>query len=521
MTSPNQNIFETISFRTQSKIHIYLRFLYSLLLEPKHSDDERHRKELICNLLLLFTLLLLIILDVLMLMNYLSDSGKYIGIHPLIMFGITGSAFCLLYLSRIGYTDIVSQSFIWMLITGGVYGQTMWGADLPSIILLWSFVITASSILISTQYSFYLSVCIGFGTILLQILVSKNIFTPITAWKTHGFKIDDAIEYTVVFILIAGVSWISNREIFKSLLKVRQAKIELQKERDLLETKVMDRTEQLHRAQVDKINSMYQLVEFGRLSSGLFHDLMTPLNTLSLAILQLKGNDKQTKINLVESTENMTQVEVYLDRCIKTSKRINDFIHLAKQQIQSSQDKSRFKAHTEIKNVISIVESKARKQNVHIFFNCNRNIHIYGSPTLFNHVITNLISNAIDSYEQPYEKIHHTEKSIMQQENINLNKILIYLTRKKKHIEIKIRDFGSGIPLDVQPHIFETFFTTKSTAGCGIGLSATKHTIEKYFKGTISFTSLAKSDSALQNIQHGTIFNIKIPTTKNISANTL
>lgn len=499
------------------KTQLCLKSLYILLLEPKNFDDEKHRKELICNILLLFTLLLLIVLDVLMLSNYLLNTTNYSGIHPLIMFGITGSTFYLLFLSRIGYTDVVSQCVIWMLVGGGIYGQTMWGADLPSVILLWSFVITASSILISTRYSFYLSVCIGLGTIFLQILASQDIFTPVTEWKTHEFKIDDAIEYTVVFVLIAGVSWISNREIFKSLLKAKQAKTELQRERDLLEVKVIERTEQLHKAQVEKINNMYQLVEFGRISSGLFHDLMTPLNTLSLAILQLKDSGA---INPNESVHKALEVEKYLTRCIQTSKRITDFINISKRQIQNNQDESIFKVYLEIENVVSVLESKARRQNVDILLNCNKKIYIYGSPILFSHIMTNLISNAIDSYESMGDNLKFNNKHTAQKNKNGLSKILIDCKIKKEYIEIKVRDFGIGIPIDIQPHIFETFFTTKSTNGCGIGLSATKHTIEKYFKGTISFTSLTRSDVTSQDTQHGTIFSINIPTIKNTPENT-
>ncbi|MDQ5912295.1 MAG: two-component system, NtrC family, C4-dicarboxylate transport sensor histidine kinase DctB [Patescibacteria group bacterium] len=511
MDSLNQNIFRTIQFRIQRKIHSFLRVLCVLLLEPKDHDNEKYRKELVCNILLLFTLSLLAVLDVLVLVNYTSEDINYIGIHPLIMFGITGSTLCLLFLSRIGYTVIVSQSVIWTLIAGGIYGQAIWGADLPSIILLWSFVITTSSILISTRYSFYLSVCIGFGTIILQALASRGIFTPSTAWKTHGFKIDDAIEYAVVFILIAGVSWISNREIFRSLLKAKQAKIELQEERNLLEIKVTERTEQLHKAQVEKINSMYQLVEFGRISSGLFHDLMTPLNTLSLLILQLK--DKGT-IDSHELSHDVTDTERHLDRCIQTSKKINDFINLTKRQIQNNQGETRFKVYTEIKSVIAVLQSKAQRQNVHILFYCRKNIHIHGSTTLFSHIITNLISNAIDSYNKQYEETHHVEESTTQENDTKTNRILIYCTRKKEYIEIKVRDFGAGIPLDVQPHIFETFFTTKSSNSCGIGLSATKHTVEKYFKGTISFISIEQNKTISQNAQHGTVFIINIPNIK-------
>ena len=426
MNSLRQDISDTASYNTRDKVYAYSKSLYLSLLEPREFNDDNHRKVLVCNILLLFTLSLLIVLDLLVFVNYMSETNDYSGVHPLIMLGITGITLCLFYLSRIGYVNVVSQSIIWILIIGGVYGQIMWGADLPSVILLWSFVITASSILISTRYSFYLALFIGLGTVFLQILASRGIFTPRTVWKTHDFRMDDAIEYSVVFILIAGVSWISNREIFKSLIKAKQAKIELQAERDSLEFKVIQKTEQLQKMQIEKINSMYQLVEFGRISSGLFHDIMTPLNTLDLAILQLKNSHTFSKIDLWESSQRIAAIEENLNRCIQTSKKINDFINLAKRQIQNNHDESRFKIYTEIKNVISILESKARKQNVHIFFKCNKKINLYGSPTLFSHVITNLISNAIDSYEETFCK----EKFIMRQDNIEIKKVFINCIRK-------------------------------------------------------------------------------------------
>lgn len=483
-------LFTNILFEIQIKTLAITQSLYALLLDPKKTDEDEHRKELVCNILLIITSLFLVILDVLVVINYIHAGASYIGINPYIMIFTTGSFLCLLYLSRIGYTDAVSQGIIWILIGGGTYGQIMWGADLPSIILLWSFVITASSILISTSYSLYLSIGIGFGTIILQTLASRNILNPTEAWKTHGFRIDDAIEYAAIFILIAGVSWISNREISRSLSKAKFAKIELQKERDLLEARVIERTEQLHTAQVEKINNMYQLVEFGRISGGLFHDLMTPLNTLSLSISQIK--EKGDTTNSIE-VGDIRDIKTHLSSCIMMSKKITNFISLAKRQIQHTKDERKFEICTEIKNTICVLESKARQNNIQIFFSSQKNINIFGSPTLFSHIMTNLVSNAIDAYD----------KQTQGNPGIKKHKIVIYCTKKKRQLEIKVRDFGTGIPLDVQPHIFETFFTTKPKHGCGIGLSTTKHTIEKYFKGNISFTSDARQ---------GTTFTIKIPT---------
>lgn len=496
-----------MAFKIQNTSFALMRTVYTFLLEPIHHNEEDHRKELVCNILLVFISLFLVILDVLVLINYVSTDGEYIGINPYLMFLITGSSFCLLYFSRIGYTTHVSHSIIWLLVIGGTYGQIMWGADLPSIILLWSLIITTSSILISTRYSFYLAIYIGIGTILLEILSERNILRPIEIWKTHGFRLDDAIEYAVIFILIAGVSWVSNREIYRSLKKVKTTRDELQRERDVLEIKVVERTELLHKAQIEKINSMYQLVEFGRISSGLFHDLITPLNTLDFSISQIKElntPDTETYFDVSDVySEHIQGIKNQLDQCIHVSKRLIEFVCLAKRQISQTEDERRFEICTEIKNTISILNSRARRNGIQILFSSQRNISILGSPTLFSHVMTNLISNAIDSYDAI--NMSKTSSTSTNQLPVRDHKILIYCSKKKKHVEIKVKDFGAGIPSNVQPHIFETFFTTKPRHGCGIGLSATKHTLEKNFKGTISFVS---------DTQLGTTFTIKIPIIK-------
>lgn len=484
---------------------------YVKFLQPKQKDEELHRKELVCNTILLFVLVLTTILNVLVFKSFLHMGSDYSGINPFIILSITGSIICLLYLSRIGYVSQVSHVAILLLIAGCVYGQIIWGADLPSVILLWAFIITASSILISTRYSFFLSVIIGIGTIFFVLLEQYNVYTSNKVWKNSPFRLDDAIEYAIVFTLIAGVSWLSNREIFRSLQQVKISKQELQKERDQLEIKVRERTFELHNAQIEKINSMYQLVEFGRISSGLFHDLMTPLNTLSFSINNISKEERLTDIKYIEQQ---------LSQCIKSSARITNFISLAKKQIHYTGDEMRFDMSKEIENVASLLQTKARLKGIDIIYTSKKRICINGSPTIFNHIMTNLISNAIDAYDQSGNQ-HEVNPIGMSETNTNVidlsirKKILIYLRKKHHHIEIKVRDFGSGIPLEIQSKIFDPFFTTKSKHGCGIGLSATKHSLEKYFKGFISFTSSHATTLTDHTLQPGTTFLIKIPVMNN------
>ena len=74
-------------------------------------------------------------------------------------------------------------------------------------------------------------------------------------------------------------------------------------------------------------------------------------------------------------------------------------------------------------------------------------------------------------------------------------------------VEITVRDFGCGIPADKLPHIFDSFFTTKSgpdesgKGGTGLGLSLCRNIIEKH-KGKIRVES---------GVGKGTAFILKLP----------
>ena len=59
-------------------------------------------------------------------------------------------------------------------------------------------------------------------------------------------------------------------------------------------------------------------------------------------------------------------------------------------------------------------------------------------------------------------------------------------TNFDKTVEIRIRDNGTGIPLEVRENIFNPFFTTKPTGeGTGLGLSMTHDIIVKQHGGRI------------------------------------
>jgi signal transduction histidine kinase len=65
--------------------------------------------------------------------------------------------------------------------------------------------------------------------------------------------------------------------------------------------------------------------------------------------------------------------------------------------------------------------------------------------------------------------------------------VLVSTLRDGDDVLVRVTDTGSGIPLAVQPRVFEPYFSTKKT-GTGLGLPTVRRVVEEH-GGSIAFTS--------------------------------
>jgi signal transduction histidine kinase len=105
------------------------------------------------------------------------------------------------------------------------------------------------------------------------------------------------------------------------------------------------------------------------------------------------------------------------------------------------------------------------------------------NPSQLNQVFLNLINNAAQSISGD-------------------GSVIVRSTVDGRNVRIEVTDTGNGIPPDVLPHIWESYFTTKKEQeGTGLGLAIAKSIVEEH-GGEITVQT---------KVGQGTTFTVSLP----------
>ncbi len=443
-------------------------FLFEKFIKAKSVQEDKKRRELILNIILFAVIILLIIVN---LNNFYRifhhpDFGGFGATSPILILGVFVFLYFLSKKGKFIWASFILLAIYFAAVTSGSY---YWGVFLPEMILSYAVIIIMSSILINTRFSFLITAITIITVISLSYLQLNDLSSHKVYWSSYQFRMNDGIVFCITYILVVTIAWLSNREIEKSLHRARRSEAELKRERDLLEVKVEERTRELKRMQVEKMSQLYRFAEFGRLSSGLFHDLINPLTAVSISVRKLAEIKGQ----------NLEEAQSYLDGSIAAARRMENFIRAIRKQLSHQETKISFSLNEEIHQVMQLLDFKARKANVELNFVRQHEVQAFGSPVKFHQMLSNLVANAIDAYDD------------MPAQDNGKRAVEIRLAENHHIVRLEVQDWGCGIAPDILEKIFDPFFTTKNLEkGTGIGLSTTKNIVEKDFGGNICVKSL-------------------------------
>lgn len=314
------------------------------------------------------------------------------------------------------------------------------------------------------------------------------------------FTVVDGIIFTIIFILVCIIAWLSNREIRISRAQMAHSEKILKNERNSLERRISERTVAFVRAEEQRMIELQRNAEFGKLSQGLFHDLMSPLSSISLFAEKNELGDvvnASRRINSFMESIKRSLGDESLNQIISITKpeNINSKLqhHSPSKSIKNTKELLASDLRHEIEIVRDILGYKARMNNVYIKIkmhpkdNVILNIH----PVRLHQLILNLVSNSIEACSSLFisdEKTKDLEHSV-----------IISVVKNNKNIELSVSDTGCGISIENQERMFIDRFTTKSD-GNGIGLMTIKNIVKQDLKGMIEVNSKEKNGTTLKII---------------------
>jgi len=419
-------------------------------------DEDLLRRKNILNILLIGSVAMLAILDAFVLFHSIQDGATYRDV-PFVVFSVLPAFFILLYaLSRRGFHELASYLLIGTYLVSDSYAAYRWGVKVQVVLIAYALIIVMATILRGTKFGFFIT-----GLIAAYII-------PLWYAQIHGIiamheqhpTADDAAVFSVLYFLIMIVAWLYDREIERSLLRARNSEQALKEERDMLEVKVTERTDELRRTQFEKVQQLNRLAELGQLSSGLFHDLLNHLNALSLRM------DDEANPSLASAMD--------------TTRQINDFTQAVRRQIGGTITPESFSLVRSIHNVIQLISYQANKEGVRMSFTppTDEDIVHFDAPFKFHEIVINLLMNAIESYEN------------IPRSDARARTVEVSIAARNGNATLRVHDNGCGITPSVRAHLFEAFFTTKEKAkGIGIGLATIKRIVEGDLGGTIDVES--------------------------------
>lgn len=238
-----------------------------------------------------------------------------------------------------------------------------------------------------------------------------------------------------------------------------------------------EKAEKAQQAEDELKKTRYQLEGAKLISGSIAHEIRTPLATIKSWIQGIeKMFSKLIAVNQWARDKNLTIETITENEALNTKKAIqsiskkvdqsNVIINMLLTKLQNINfEFSEFtvcSARQCIENAINEFILPDNMDNK-LSFNNDNDFKFMGNSTLVMHIVMNLLKNAI-FYILKAEK----------------GEITIWLEKHKEYNEIHFKDTGTGIAPQVLPHIFDSFYTTESSTGTGVGLAFSKMVMQAH-----------------------------------------
>jgi PAS domain S-box-containing protein len=252
----------------------------------------------------------------------------------------------------------------------------------------------------------------------------------------------------------------------------------------------------MERKTQDALIANEKLAVAGRLAATIAHEIHNPLDSVSNLLYLMRNG-----ASLEESRQFMDMAEQELARVTQISRAMLGLYRESKAPVVIDLKEM-------LQEILLLMERRFIELNVTVSTDMPKPVSVAAFPAELRQVFTNLIANAAEA-ASPGGQV---KVSIRQQAAGAQHAAGAETTGQKlpAGATVTIADNGPGITAEVQPHLFQPFFTTKGERGTGLGLWVSRGIINKH-GGAISL----KSDTSQGT--HGTVVSVFLATNPTIN----
>lgn len=223
----------------------------------------------------------------------------------------------------------------------------------------------------------------------------------------------------------------------------------------------------------NSFNSMLQRLEdsfvrLTRFSADIAHELRTPVNNIR--------GEAEVALGRVRTIDEYRDV---LTSCLEEAIRLSDLIESLLFLARSEEPGNQLRKESQdlgvlLADVVDYYGASAAEHRVSLAMSCERGLTVEVDPVLLQRAFGNLISNALA----------HTSAG---------GSVALAAVGNHDHVQIDVKDTGSGIPPEALPKVFDRFFRAdparaRSGGGTGLGLAIVRQIISLH-DGDISIAS--------------------------------
>jgi two-component system, NtrC family, sensor histidine kinase HydH len=203
-----------------------------------------------------------------------------------------------------------------------------------------------------------------------------------------------------------------------------------------------------------------KMVTIGQLSAGLAHEIGSPLHVVS--------GRAQALLERSTDPEARRQAQILIDQAERITKIVEQLLSFGRRRPAVI---ARCDFAQPVKTVLELLASEAKRRRVDLRLElAGDDLVVDADADQLQQVVLNLVKNALASTPAN-------------------GTIVVRVEAAPDEIRLVVRDTGPGIPTEMQPKLFEPFFTTRAAeGGTGLGLAVVR-AITLEHGGSVAVTS--------------------------------